>query len=253
MRGPLASSRAILGNMLTRRSARRGFTLMIGTSVGLGLTLGACARRMDTAAGASKRCTQGVDSRPSLFPEGAFSQTRDSYFDVFPTSKAEEAWTRCIVSAQLSLMSEASLLSAAPGVEVYRFLWVRPFRDLVSLRIEWHKGSSKLVVRQLRNTEREEWGPLNVDRTVAVSSAQWTEFLRLLEAAHFWNPPASSRKSELIYADASTWMLEGVRDGHYRAMDVLSPEKEGLPGAYRAACLYLLTLSGLQIPANEIY
>ncbi|MFY2558913.1 hypothetical protein ACN469_14890 [Corallococcus terminator] len=47
-------------------------------------------------------------------------------------------------------------------------------------------------------------------------------------------------------------MLEGVRQGRYRAYLVWSPNDEGEGRAFRDVCLYLLDLSGLSIPPDEI-
>jgi hypothetical protein len=233
-------------------SSVRALTALLGMALGGSLVLGACARRVETATPATPEdCGTGADTWPNLFPEGTSVQRLNPDFSKQVPGLLGEHSLQCTKSRHLRVMSEPGLLPSPPGVEVYRFLWLRSFHDPVVLRLVARGGTASLVVRRRQGIMGEP-GLFIVDRTVPVSPAQLAEFLRLLEASRFWNPPAFP-PGDVIYSDGATWMLEGVRDGHYRAMDVHSPDETGLPGAYRSACLYLLTLSGLQIPTDEIY
>ncbi|NVJ26026.1 hypothetical protein HUW62_32870 [Myxococcus sp. AM011] len=119
---------------------------------------------------------------------------------------------------------------------------VERFGDVHQLQVSWERKEDDVYVS----------GP-TLQRTRFLLPSEWSEVLRRLERFGFWKYRTRERRGESIQLDASLWLLEGVRQGRYRAYQVWSPEDEGEGRAFREVCLYLLDLSGLPIPALDIY
>jgi len=62
-------------------------------------------------------------------------------------------------------------------------------------------------------------------------------------------PTVDVRLHEERIRDGDEWVLEGVRDGRYHVVARVSPRN----GTYREACLYLLSLSKIEVDANRVH
>ena len=164
------------------------------------------------------------------FPGGVFSgnERRDEF---------RVRW----YTEHLAAMGEPSLYFAYdPTGESYRFLWLRSFHHPVAVRV-WSSGDEHfLVVKQLDGAGGYAPGRLSVNRTRPLSKDEWDEFVRLLDGICYWQLPTEDSR---LGNDGAQWILEGVKDGRYHIVDRWSPDG----GDYRAACLYLLKLSGLGV------
>ncbi len=100
-------------------------------------------------------------------------------------------------------------------------------------------------VKQLDGAGGYEPGKLITNQTDPLTKDQWSAFTRRLDRACYWSLPSMSE--EIEGNDGAQWILEGRRDGRYHVVDRWSPNG----GVFRDACLYLLTLSKIEIPDSE--
>lgn len=145
-------------------------------------------------------------------------------------------------------LKESSLLTVldSDDEEVYRFVWLRSFDNPISLRIQ--KSFAKILINikehELGNDDN--FGALIVDRKKDVSIPEWINFKKLLAKECFWTLDIGK---DLIGIDGSVWILEAKKENRYHVVYRRSPER----GNFRAACLYLLELSELNINESKIY
>lgn len=200
-------------------------------------------------------CVRGPEERsqwPVLMPAGALAVTFNSEFEPDAQSGEHEKSSRCMCSEFLHQLGERPLWPAASGTEVYRFTWVHSFPKPVSVRVERFGDIHRLQVSwERREADIHASGP-TLHRTRFLLPSEWSEVLRRLDDFGFWKYRTRKTRGEVIDLDASIWLLEGVRQGRYRAYQVWSPNDEGEGRAFRDVCLYLLDLSGLSVPPDEI-
>jgi hypothetical protein len=238
----------------------------------LALLLGACTQihkgpfLFEDALG-TRTCRDDETTWPDVFPRHAFSFELGSDLAIQFMDERSRLLEHCWSSGIARKMREDSLLPAPPGMEAYRFTWERSFHDYVVIRVE-HRGPVHSLHVKVRALHSDEWltdrrivltpgngiGDWLTDRRILLTPSQWQELRRRLEQARFWLDNRYRTEPEVIeYMDGATWMLEGVRGGSYHMLYVHSPHSEGPAGAFRAACLYLVELSGLSIPEDQVY
>ncbi|MFY2558911.1 hypothetical protein ACN469_14880 [Corallococcus terminator] len=175
-------------------------------------------------------------------------------FEAYPRDAAWVETTSCFISWLLFRLGERSLWPLAPDTEVYRFTWLRSFLDDVSIRVE-RRGA----VYQIRASWEEDGigpgAPRSAgSRSRLLSPSEWAELQRRLARFGFWERRAWTEGPWGDWLDGSEWVLEGGRGGRYRSYLVFSPnETTEAARAYRDVCLYLVTLSDLSIPPDEVY
>ncbi|MFP2957868.1 hypothetical protein ACLEPN_08555 [Myxococcus sp. 1LA] len=143
-------------------------------------------------------------------------------------------------SYALHAMMEGSLSPLLPGVESYRFTWLRSFAEPVVIRIDRWGPIHSLTVKEHGGRD----APLRVDSRRLLAPSQWWEFRRRLERARFWSAVRAPVHS-YVFGDGAAWILEGSHGRRYRALEYYSPSREGTAGVFREACQYLVELSGL--------
>lgn len=191
--------------------------------------------RPKTFPGSSRRISELTKDKYGFFPEEAFS-------DGLSNGDGRSEW----YVRFLRKMRENSLLDFAEAdTEVYRFLWLRSFDHPIAVTIIRERHSLSLVSKELDGAGGYEPGKMLRTDNLWLTEEQWCTFRQKLERAGFWIMPARERDD--IGNDGSQWILEGVSDGRYHAVDRWSPRN----GDYRAACLYLLGLSGRNLDNIE--
>lgn len=184
--------------------------------------------------GLSLEINPRTNSSSSYFPEG-----------IFTGNQRQNQFLASWYSKHLSAMDEPSLVSATEG-EYYRFLWLRSFHRPIAVRI-WRTGNkSSLLVKEMDGAGGYEPGKLVINETRPLTEAEWKEFLGLLDKSCYWQMPVNK---EIAMTDGAQWILEGARKGRYHIVDRQSPES----GDYREACLFLLKISGLKVPGEDVY
>jgi hypothetical protein len=208
------------------------------------VVFGACSHK--SAQQAANCCATTFDiplnNQPtSYFPSGTFlpDELRDKHLvDWYARS--------------LNELGEPSFQSmAASNLESYRFLWLRSFHPGVAIRVWRCPVGYCITSKQLDSIDRYTDGKFVPTAKLAVNNSRplrandWDRFLSLLNGAQFWSLPTVDGKP--MANDGAAWLLEGTRASNYHVVDRQSP----VDGAYRDACLYLLTLSQLKVDASK--
>jgi hypothetical protein len=187
---------------------------------------------------------QRTATNESYFPAGTF-YSDEKIDEMFSGSRSQS----------LAAMGEPVLyLLTDTPIEVYRFGWFRSFRPGVVIRL-WRIGNERcLSVKQfdgLGDYVGNEYvypKTLAVNQTRSLTESEWNGFVELLHKADFWQ---MLREEGATGTDGSTWVMEGLRNRHYHAVERWYPRK----GYYREAGIYLIKLSGIKVDEsrNELY
>lgn len=151
-------------------------------------------------------------------------------------------------SKQLSAMREPSLFELSKDKEArsYRFLWLRTFHHPIAVRLDLSEGGTGiLTVKMTDGKGGYEPGGLIENQTRHVPREVVDRFLQLVKTSDFWHLPTF----ETPGCDGASWIVEGVEDGKYQIVDQWSPQR----GRHKGMCIWLLGLSGLRIPSDEVY
>jgi hypothetical protein len=172
----------------------------------------------------------------------------DANIVYFPKDAREE------FAFALRRMKEPSLYeqTASQSFEQYRFLWLRSFDKPIAIRAFRDASGAKLRVVRL-NCEGGVDGRIDYERVFNLTDEEWKKLLKALEHTSFWTMPT---KESVFGLDGADWILEGRSAERYHCVVRWSPKSHGDErelNAYREACLYLLTLSKIEIPQNRIY
>jgi hypothetical protein len=180
--------------------------------------------------GVSREISELEKGKSKYFPKDTFSRNW----------KDADAFMNDWYGKHLKAMGEKSLLDVSDKTaEAYRFLWLRSFHHPVFVRIRRDQNGIKLFTKELDGAGGYEPGKVLRESEISLQRKEFCEFLRLLEKADYWTLP--STKTDEAGADGAQWILEAVKENRYHIVDRWSPEN----GAYRAACVYLLKLSGI--------
>ena len=138
---------------------------------------------------------------------------------------------------------------AMPAAEAYRFTWLRSFDPPIIVRAERRGDGYVLTAKQLDGAGGYEPGKPVVNRTSAMSADQWAHLTALVDSVGFWaKGPQPGNENGL---DGARWIVEGVADHRYHAVDRWSPP-EGDDGVRRLG-MYFLQLARLTHPGLRIY
>jgi hypothetical protein len=182
------------------------------------------------------------DTNPQYFPSGIFSE----YPDLSDSRSRGNA-------KYLRAMGEPSLFGTAQhkSSESYRFLWLRTFHQPLAVRLTIRPdGSGELIGIELSGKGGYDPGVVVTNQIVEISQDQVHQFQNLLRASEYWSMPTVDPKlHEELIRDGAEWLLEGARGGHYHVVLRVSPRSV----TYRETCLYLLSLSKIEVESNRIY
>jgi len=146
-------------------------------------------------------------------------------------------------------MKEPSLSGAAKykALVAYRFLWLRTFHQPIAIRLTIRLDGTGFLSGKVTNGKRGyEPGALTLTNSVEVPKPEVQQFLDLVYKTEFWT---SQTEETTPGVDGAEWILEGAQSGNYHVVERWNPEKDD----YSRACLYLLGLSKISVPATEIY
>jgi enterochelin esterase-like enzyme len=152
-----------------------------------------------------------------------------------------------LFASDLTKLGEPQLSSGKePSDFAYRFIWVRCFHHPISVRIQKTGSTTILRAVELDGGGYYAWGKIAKEINKEISPAEVKKVLAKLNKAGFWRMAPHEGQPGL---DGATWILEGSQNGKHHSVDRWCPES----GAFREACLSLFQLSGLTVPADEIY
>jgi hypothetical protein len=143
-----------------------------------------------------------------------------------------------------------------PDAEIYRITFIPTFHNPIKIRVEKRKNNYLLIAKRLSGQGGYDAGKLKTERRRRLHLPEWSRVLELLKDAGFWElpylekEPEPNEKGELtICLDGSEWVIEGVKDGQYHAVNRYCPEVK----SFEAIGLYLAKLSGLKVKERELY
>ncbi len=164
--------------------------------------------------------------------------------DYFPESdsRARNNWLHHYASI-LSDFGEPSL-ACATRVPVYRFLWVRSFQGPMSVRVERHADTWRLVAAELVPGDGKHSDTRRVARMLTRDEARRLD--EALARAELFEAPSRAKVDGL---DGAQWVVE-ARDGdRYRRHDEWSPSD----GPVREIGETLLSMTGWRFQPHQIY
>jgi hypothetical protein len=158
--------------------------------------------------------------------------------------------SECLVESYcghlLRAMNEKPLIDSS-AEEVYRFVWLRSFRNPVSVRIESSHG--RAVINGIELVERgKSSGKIARRMQRELGAHEWGALTAALSDADFWHLPIHDPDAE-DGLDGATWILEGRRHGAYHVVERWEP---AVP-QFRRACELLLQTANFSNPEREMY
>jgi hypothetical protein len=155
------------------------------------------------------------------------------------------------------LFREAPVLPVDdPEAEIYRITFIPTFYHPIKIRVEKHRDTYLLIAKRLSGQGGFDAGRLKTENKRRLRPREWHRLLELLGEANFWKLPYLEKEAgpnekgeETICLDGSEWVIEGVRNGQYHAVNRYCPESK----SFEAVGLYLAKLSGLRVKERELY
>ncbi len=180
------------------------------------------------------------DTYHRYFPKGVFGDDEKG-----PMKDFTARW----YAADLRAMREPSLFEASKNKSMiaYRFLWLRTFHHPIAIRLKiLPDGTGFLTGKVTSGAGGYAPGAVTWNKSYEVTESDVQEFLKLLQKAEFWTSPTVVSVGG---NDGAEWVVEGVKKGSYHVTDRWSPTNTD----YSAMCLFLLSLSKIQVPPKYIY
>jgi hypothetical protein len=131
--------------------------------------------------------------------------------------------------------------------EIYRFTWLRTFHNPITVRAERLNNNIKLTAKVSSGAGGYEPGKISINKTILIDENKWNEIKAKFSDLNFWTLPV---ESDFRGTDGSEWILESSTKDKYHFATRWSPEQNG---AYGKCCLFLLKLSGIDVPKKDWY
>lgn len=144
-------------------------------------------------------------------------------------------------SGQLFALREPLLFNKRINKEVFRFTWLRTFDNPIAIRIEKDSEKYYLYWKVCSGEGGYSPGELIIDKSKSINKANWDVFLLKINKLNFWDFPIGR---EFSGCDGAEWILEGANSLKYHVIT---------NWGRLDCCLYLLELTDLEIPKEEIY
>ncbi len=179
--------------------------------------------------------------------------TNESYFPAgtfYSDEKIDEMFSE-YNSTRLAAMGEPIIYPLKDtDIEVYRFSWSRSFHPAAVIRL-WRTGNERCMrVKQLDGLGDYVGSEYVLPKTLAVNQSrpltesEWNSFVDLLNKADYWQ---MVKKEGATGTDGATWLMEGIRNRQYHAVERWSPRE----GYYREASIYLIKISGIKVDESK--
>lgn len=150
-------------------------------------------------------------------------------------------------SKDLLDMKEPNIYTFRGDDEIYRFTWLRSFHNPVAIRFQKHNNIYTLFTKELFDYRGYIPQEIKVNTEEEMTFEEWEKFKSKIKYLNFWetvpNDPFSKPN------DGAEWILEGFFKNKYHFIVRTSPEDKD----FRDCCKYLLSLTKLNIPANDQY
>lgn len=167
--------------------------------------------------------------------------------DSTENANALDTPTNTWYSRMLSVMKEPILVDCEDDIEAYRFTWLRTFHKPIMVRIQKAKDNITLSAKMLSGAGGYDPGQIIFDTTFTITVRDWNKFQSMLKKINFWQLPV---ETDFRGLDGAEWILEGSTKDDYHFTIRWTP---GEASDYGKCCSQLLSLSGIRIPASDIY
>jgi hypothetical protein len=152
----------------------------------------------------------------------------------------------------------ATLSIDDPNAEIYRITIIPTFYKPIRIRVEKRRNAYILTAKRLSGKGGYKAGKLETEKRRRLSSREWERLHELLRTVDFWQmpdrdedttPEKEGEISVLVCMDGADWVIEGVKNGRYRAVNRYCPDDMN----FVAIGLYLAELSGLKVKERELF
>lgn len=144
-------------------------------------------------------------------------------------------------SEKLYALKEPLLFNKKITKEIFRFTWLRTFHNPIAIRIEKENLEYKLYWKVCDGAGGYAPGNLIIDTFKVINQNEWDIFQKKLNKIDYWNMPLGRG---FAGCDGAEWILEGVNSSKYHVITIWGELD---------CCRYLINLTGLKIPDDEIY
>lgn len=223
-----------------------GASIVRSLLTGLLFLLVACttARPLESAVPAVEEPSGGVEITRTCFSDKTQTLLLKPYLE-----QEREDGHECWDPFELPSMKEAALLPLAPDSEVYRFTSMPSFRMTRVVRVERQGSIVSLHVKE----EGRENGTLAIDRRIRLTPTHWRFVQQRLEQARFWTLDSLAPPPCAECTDGTQWLFEGVRKGHYRAVEIHNPEQDGVAAPFYELAVFLTELAGISSADGPLF
>ena len=168
-------------------------------------------------------------------------------WDAITNPEALDTFSNIWYSQALAAFNEPILYHNHSQDEIYRFTWLRSFNNPVVIKFERHNSDYILTTKEIVDYQGYRPDEFIHNDKATFSLFQWTILEATVERSGFWNMQA--KNPEPAAHDGAEWILEANVIGKYHCVERQSPQDK----TFRDCCLYLLSLSRLNIPQRDIY
>ena len=172
---------------------------------------------------------------------------KESGQDSITNANSLDTFMNVWYSKMLSALHEPILCNYEGESEIYRFTWLRTFHNPVTIRAEKLNDNIKLTARVSNGAGGYEPGKITIDKTILIDENKWKEIKVKFADLNFWTLPV---ETDFRGNDGSEWIVESSTKDKYHFTTRWS---SGQDGAYGKCCLYLLKLSGIDVPKRDWY
>jgi hypothetical protein len=195
---------------------------------------------------------QSAFSAERYFPQGSLADSKEN--DAFRHEHFVKIFHEFNEPSFLTLVEKG----AAKDKRMFRFTWLRSFDRPICITLI-ADGRMTLTSKALDGKGRQEPRKLVAPVPVAVTGADFDQFLKLIDDADFWQmvPTESNADNHWCWSgndktwfrahhsgkDGATWTLEYCDENCYSFAERWSPTSTS---AFRKACLFLVKLAGFE-------
>jgi hypothetical protein len=151
------------------------------------------------------------------------------------------------IKSRLEIMKEPCLyqMNITDNAEIYRFTWLRTFRNPISIRVEKRGNNIRLYYKRTNGNGMSGVEKLTASKKRSLSISEWNSFIDLLNKAEFDNLP---KRINAPMCDGASWILEKKTKDKFKVFETNIPNS-----FFKEACLYLINLSRVKVDEKEIY
>ncbi len=149
-------------------------------------------------------------------------------------------------SKYLTALQEPVVYSDTSNYEIYRFTWLRTFKNPIAVRITKKVNEFRIYWKVSDGAGGFEPGKLIIDKNKKISKGEWDKFQTLLIKMNYWN---LDNIPDEPFIDGSHWILEGRTQNQYSVVDKRSPNQESY---YWKCCYFLIELTNLKNIKGDI-